>query len=132
VAASPFTYAVIRVVPRIEREEFVNAGVIVLARTRGYLGCAIDLDTSRVRALDPTADLAAIGRHLDAIRAVCAGDPAGGPIAALPMPDRFHWLTAPRSTILQPSTVHSGMTADPEATLRDLAARLVSPSPGPL
>jgi hypothetical protein len=113
------------VVPRIEREEFVNAGVIVFARTRDYLGCAIALDATRVRALDPTADLAAIGRHLDAVRAVCAGDPAGGAIAALPRPERFHWLTAPRSTVLQPSTVHSGMTADPAATLADLTKRLV-------
>jgi hypothetical protein len=104
----------------------VNAGVIVYARTRDFLACAIALDAARVRALDPTADLAAIERALDGVRAVCAGDAAGGAVAALPFPDRFHWLTAPRSTMIQTSTVHAGITTDPAATLRDLAARYVT------
>lgn len=127
--ASPFVYAVVRVVPRIEREEFVNAGVIVFARTLDFLACAIDLDEARLRALDPAADVAAIRHHLAALAAVCAGEAGGGPIAALPAPDRFHWLAAPRSTIIQPSTVHAGVTDDPAATLRDLVGRLVRRAP---
>ncbi len=122
---SPFDYAVIRVVPRIEREEFVNAGVVVFARTRDYLCARFALDPARVRALDPQADLAAIERHLTAIAAVCLGDPAAGTIAQLPRPDRFHWLVAPRSTIIQPGPVHAGLTDDPDATLRELVVRLV-------
>ena len=123
--ASPFDYAVIRVVPRIEREEFVNAAVIVFARTLEYLGCACALDEARVLAIDPSADLAAIRRHLDGIAAICDGDASAGTIAQLPRPDRFHWLTTPRSTLLQPSPVHAGMTDDPAATLAHLVARLV-------
>ena len=123
--ASPFDYAVIRVVPRIEREEFVNAAVIVFARTADYLGCACALDEARVLALDPTADLAAIRRHLAGIAAVCEGAAAAGPIGQLPRPDRFHWLTTPRSTLLQPSPVHAGMTDDPAATLAHLVEKLV-------
>lgn len=123
--ASPFDYAVIRVVPRIEREEFVNAGVIVFARTLDYLGCACALDEARVLALDPTADLAAIRRHLAGISAICDGAAAAGPIGRLPRPDRFHWLTTPRSTLLQPSPVHAGMTEDPAATLAHLVEKLV-------
>ncbi|HSN26295.1 MAG TPA: DUF3037 domain-containing protein [Kofleriaceae bacterium] len=123
--ASPFDYAVIRVVPRIEREEFVNAGVIVFARTLDYLRCACALDEARVLALDPTADLAAIRRHLAGISAVCDGAAAAGPIGRLPRPDRFHWLTTPRSTLLQPSPVHAGMTDDPAATLAHLVEKLV-------
>jgi hypothetical protein len=122
---APFDYAVIRIVPRVEREEFVNAGVIVFARTRDYLACAIAFDAARVRALDAGADVAAFERHLDAFRAVCDGTAAGGPVAALARADRFHWLTAPRSTVIQTSVVHAGMTADPAATLRDLIGRLV-------
>ena len=123
--ASPFDYAVIRVVPRIEREEFVNAGVIVFARTLDYLGCACALDEARVLAIDPSADLAAIRRHLAGISAVCDGAAIAGPIGKLPRPDRFHWLTTPRSTLLQPSPVHAGMTEDPAATLAHLVDKLV-------
>lgn len=123
--ASPFDYAVIRVVPRIEREEFVNAGVIVFARTLDYLGCACALDETRVLALDPAADLAAIRRHLAGIAAICDGAASAGPIGRLPRPDRFHWLTTPRSTLLQPSPVHAGMTEDPASTLAHLVEKLV-------
>ena len=124
--ASPFDYSVIRVVPRVEREEFVNAGVIVFARTLDYLGCACDLDEDRLRALDPASDISAIRRHLAAVEAICTGDRAAGTIAQLPRPERFHWLTTPRSTLIQPSPVHAGMTDDPAATLRELVARLVT------
>jgi hypothetical protein len=122
---SPFDYAVLRVVPRVEREEFVNAGVIVHARTRDFLACACALDEARVRCLDPTADLAAIARHLAAVRAVCDGDVTAGAIARLPKPERFHWLVAPRSTLIQTSAVHGGLTEDPIATVHQLIARLV-------
>lgn len=124
--ASPFDYAIIRVVPRVEREEFVNAGVIVFARTLDYLGCACALEDARVIALDPTADLAAIRRHLAGIEGICTGDAKAGAIAQLPRPDRFHWLTTPRSTLIQPSPVHSGMTDDPASIQRELIARYVA------
>ena len=127
--ASPFDYAIVRVVPRVEREEFVNAGVIVFARTLDYLACACALDPARVRALDPGVELDAIARHLAAVEAICRGDAAGGPVAAWPRPDRFHWLVAPRSTLIQTSPVHTGMTEDPAATLADLLARRVAPAP---
>lgn len=124
-ARSPYDYAIVRVVPRVEREEFVNVGAIVFARTRDFLACAIELDAAVVRALAPAADLDAIAGHLDAFAAVCAGAPDAGPVAALPAPDRFHWLTAPRSTVIQTGPIHVGVTDDPAAALRELIARRV-------
>lgn len=112
-----FDYAVLRVVPRVEREEFVNVGVVVFSPALGYLGCRIEVDEARLRALWPAADVEAIRRHLDAVRAVCAGDRAAGPIASLSLSERFHWLTAPRNTMIQPSPVHAGLCDEPEATL---------------
>jgi hypothetical protein len=123
--AVPYQYAVVRIVPVIEREEFLNAGVIVFARTRGYLGCALALDEDLLRALAPAADVAMIAGHLDAFRKVCDGDPDGGPVAALPAHERFHWLTAARSATIQPGPVHAGVTDDPAAALADLFARRV-------
>lgn len=124
-----FEYAIIRVVPRIERAEFVNAGVVLFARAAGFLGCELALDPARLRALAGPGpiDLATIETHLAAMRAVCAGDPAAGPIAALPPQERFHWLVSPRSTSIQLSPVHGGLTADPPATLRHLFRTLVEP-----
>lgn len=128
-ASCPYDYAVVRVVPRVEREEFVNAGVIVFARTRGYLAvrlddrAAIDL---RLRALAGALDLAAVHRHLDGLAAVCAGAADGGPIAALPPSERFHWMVTPRSSIIQCSVVHAGVCVDPAATLDRLFAQLVA------
>lgn len=124
--AGPYDYALVRVVPVIEREEFVNAGVILFARTQGFLGCALALDEALVRALCPAADLAMIARHLDAFRLVCDGDPDGGPVARLPPHERFHWLTAPRSATIQPGPVHAGVTDAPAAALADLFARRVA------
>lgn len=123
-----FEYAVVRIVPRIEREEFVNAGVILFARSAGFLGCQIQLDEQRLRALGGggTLDVAAVAAHLQAMREVCAGTTEAGPIARLPAPERFHWLVSPRSTAIQVSPVHAGATDDPRATLDRLYHTLVA------
>src|SRR6266513_682834 len=97
----PYDYAVFRIVPRVEREEFVNVGVIVSCPARDFLEARIELDEARLRALDPALDLETVRAHLDALRAISAGDSQGGAIARLPQRERFHWLTAPRSTIIQ-------------------------------
>jgi hypothetical protein len=124
---SSFDYAVIRVVPRVEREEFVNAGVILFCRTRRYLGARIALDRDRLRPLAPEVDMDEIERHLAVIPLICSGSPAGGPIAALPIAERFHWLVSPRSTVIQVSPVHSGLSGDPEASLDRLLDEIVRP-----
>ena len=121
---APFAYATIRVVPRVEREEFVNVGVVLYSRPRKYLGVQARLDAERLRALWPELDLDAVARQLDVIRLVAAGDPAGGAIALLPASERFGWLSAPASTIVQPGPVHAGLAADPEAALQELFADL--------
>jgi DUF3037 family protein len=124
---APFDYAIVRVVPRVEREEFVNAGVVLHCRPRRFLAARIKLDEARLAALDPSVDLELVRSHLAAFERVAAGDAAAGPIAALPQPDRFHWLVAPRSTLIQTSAVHSGVSEDPEAELgcilREMVAR---------
>lgn len=125
-ARAPFDYAIVRVVPRVEREEFINAGVIVHAPTLGFLGCTLRLDAARVTALAKDIDVETLARHIDAFRAVCEGDPAAGPIAALPPTERFHWLVAPRSTAIQTSPVHGGMCDNPVIALHDLFARRVA------
>src|ERR687886_3131022 len=105
----PFDYAVIRVVPRVEREEFINAGVIVSCPARNFLKARIELNRQRLAALAPALDAALVQRHLDAIPAICEGVAAAGPIGLLPPRARFHWLVAPRSTIIQTSPVHTGL-----------------------
>jgi hypothetical protein len=127
---APFAYATIRVVPRVEREEFVNVGVVLFSRPRKFLGVEARLDGDRLRALWPELDLDAIERQLDVIRLVIAGDPAGGAVAHLPAAERFGWLSAPASTILQPGPVHAGLADDPDVALHDLFADLVA-SPNP-
>lgn len=122
----PFGYAVIRVVPRVEREEFVNAGVVLFSRPRRYLGARVGLDPGRLRALWPGLDVAAVQRQLELICKVAAGDPAGGAIARLSPAERFGWLTAPASTVVQPGPVHAGLTDDPAQELDDLYAALVA------
>jgi hypothetical protein len=124
-ARSAFDYAIIRVVPRVEREEFVNAGVVLHAPTLDFLGCRLALDRARLAALAPDADAAEIDDHLEALRRVCAADPDAGPVARLGRAERFHWLTAPRSTVVQPSPVHSGLCEDPARALDDLFERHV-------
>ena len=125
-AAEPFQYAVLRVVPRIEREEFVNVGVIVFCRTRRFLRARVALDPRRIRTLSPDIDLETVREHLDARVRIAAGDPDAGPIAALPQSERFHWLVAPSSTVIQTSSVHSGLCDEPESVLDRLFEQLVT------
>ena len=120
-----YSYAVVRIVPRVERGEFVNVGVILFARTARFLSACIEIDHARLSALAPDLDVASIERHLDAFVAICAGAPEGGPIARLPLTERFHWLTAPRSAIIQISPVHIGCGDDPHTALDALCAALV-------
>ena len=121
-----FSYAVVRVVPRVEREEFVNVGVILFCAERRWLGCHLVADPARLRALAPRVDTDEIARHLDGLRAVCEGEASAGPIAALPPSERFHWLVAPRSTSIQTSPVHAGVAEDPAAALAHLYETLVA------
>ena len=122
----PFDYAIIRVVPRVEREEFINAGVIVSCPTRNYLKAKIKLDTERLAALAPELDLAMIMKHLEAIPILCEGGAMAGPIGQLPLRARFHWLVAPRSTIIQTSPVHTGLCEDGDEMLERLLEKMVS------
>lgn len=129
-ARSQFQYAVVRVVPRIERGECFNAGVILFCRPRRFLAARAALDARRLTALAPDADAEVLRSHLDALVAVAAGAPGAGPIAALPQSDRFHWLVAPSSTVLQPSPVHTGLCEDPAEVLDRLFRALVLPMSG--
>jgi hypothetical protein len=122
---SVFQYAIIRVVPRVERGECLNAGVVLLCRPKRFLGARVHLDEGRLAALAPDLDPELIRPHLAAIERIAAGDPAAGPIARLGKAERFHWLVAPASTMIQPSEVHSGLCDDPVAELTRLVATLV-------
>ena len=122
-----YDYAIIRVVPRVEREEFVNVGVIVSCPARGFLEARIELDEQRLRALDPTLDVESIRDHLATIPVICAGGERAGPIGQLSQRERFHWLTAPRSTIIQTSPAHTGRCKDPTAALERLLDTMVRP-----
>jgi len=116
-----YEYAYVRVTPRVETGEFVNAGVILFCRTRRFLGAHIALDRDRLRSLAPELDLAAVQAQLDLIPRICAGE---GPIGKLGQAEAFHWLVAPHSTVIQTSPVHAGLCADPAAALAQLGARL--------
>ncbi len=120
-----FQYAVLRVVPRVERGESLNAGVVLFSRRHGFLAARTELDEAALAALAPGCDAAEVRAHLLTLERVAAGDPAGGAIAGLEASERFHWLTAPASTIVQPSPVHTGLTSDPGAELEHLFMRLV-------
>ena len=120
-----FQYSIVRLLPRVERGESLNVGVILLCRSQRYLGARIALDERRLAALAPDLDPATVRPHLDAIERIAAGDPAAGPIARLGQPERFHWLVAPSSTMIQPSEVHTGLCDDPAAELDHLMATLV-------
>ena len=121
----PYEYAVLRVVPRVERAEFVNAGVIVFSRQRRVLIARISLDEVRLRALWPAVDVEAIRKHLDAVDRVCAGDTEASPIARMSQSERFHWLTSPKSTVIQVSPVRTGLSAEPEKVADTLVRELV-------
>jgi hypothetical protein len=120
-----FDYALLRAVPRIERGETVNVGVVVYCQDRDFLEAAVHVDVTRLTCLDPEADVDAVREALDAICAVCRGDAEAGPAGALPRGERFRWLTAPRSTIVQPGPVHAGLTGDPSAEIERLLETLV-------
>ena len=122
-----FAYAVLRVVPRVERGERFNAGVVVFCRRRGFLAARAGLDERRLAALAPAVDPEQVRAHLDALVRIAAGDPGGGSVAALEPSERFGWLVAPSSTIIQPSAVHTGLCDDPGEMLERLFAELVAP-----
>ena len=124
-ALSSFDYAILRVVPRVEREEFLNAGVILFCLERDFLQARVELNEERLRALWPAADVELIRQHLEAIPRICAGSPDAGPIARLSLRERFHWLVSPRSTMIQVSPVHSGLCEKPERALDELFRRMV-------
>jgi hypothetical protein len=124
-ALCTYDYAIVRVVPHVERGEFVNAGVIVACAAQGFLKARIDLDETRVLMLDPTADLEALRAALAAIPAICAGGDDAGPIGRLSLRERFDWLVAPRSTSIQVSPVHVGRCDDLDAALERLLQKMV-------
>ena len=124
-ALNSYDYAIVRVVPCVERGEYINVGVILFCRTRRFLGALISLDTQRLTALFPAIDLAMVQQHLDSIPLVCTGTAEAGIIGQLSQSERFHWLVSPRSTIIQTSPVHSGLCTDPAATLEHLLKTMV-------
>ena len=120
-----YDYAVVRVVPRVEREEFVNVGVIVSCYERDFLEARIELDEARLSAIDPAVDLATVRAHLATIPVICAGGEEAGPIGKLSPRERFRWLVAPRSTVIQVSPAHTGLSGDPAAALEQLLGNMV-------
>jgi hypothetical protein len=124
--AQPFAYAVLRVVPRVERGERLNVGVVLFSRRHDFLDLRTHVDRDRLAAFAPDLDPVPVLSRLEALKLVVCGDPAGGALAALEPSERFGWLVAPSSTIIQPSDVHTGLTADPRATLDRLFAALVA------
>lgn len=122
----PFEYAIVRVVPRVERGEAFNAGIVLHSRAARFLGARTRLDEALLVAMSPDCDAEAIRDHLATIEQIAAGDPAAGPLARLSAPERFHWLVAPSSTIIQPSDVHTGLTEDAAETLDHLFRTLVA------
>jgi hypothetical protein len=124
-APNSFDYAVLRVVPRVEREEFVNAGVILFCLAKDFLSARVEVNEPRLRALWPDLDLDLVREHLTAIPRICAGSPDAGPIARLTLRERFHWLVAPRSTMVQVSPVHAGLCDEPERALDELFRQVV-------
>ncbi len=123
---SPYSYAIYRLVPRIDRGEQMNVGVLVFSRPAGYLAVRTALDEGRLRALWPDVEPAAIRPHLTALERIAAGEADAGPMARLDVTARFHWLTAPSSTVIQPSEIHTGVCGDPAAELERLFGSLVA------
>ena len=124
-ALNSYDYAIVRVVPCVERGEYINAGVILFCRTRRFLDALVYLDIQRLTTLYPAVDLDMVQRHLDIIPLVCAGSADAGAIGQLSQSERFHWLVSPRSTIIQTSPAHSGLSTDPAATLEHLLKTMV-------
>ena len=122
-----YDYAIVRVVPRVDRGEFINAGVIVSCRAQGYLEARIELDARRLKALDPALDLEMVRAHLATIPAICKGGEEAGAIGCLSPRERFDWLVAPRSTIIQTSPVHTGHCKSPAAAIEHLLDAMVRP-----
>ena len=125
--AMPYQWALLQVVPRVERDERFNAGVIVFCRSRRFLDAQVVLDSRKLRALDPGADEELIRAHLNTLARIAVGDLTAGPVAALEQAERFHWLVAPSSTIIQPAAVHGGVTTDPSGTLERMFHQMVAP-----
>ena len=125
-APASYDYAVVRVVPRVDREEFINAGVILFSKSRHFLAARVEVDEERLRSLSPAVDVDLVRRHLEAIPRICAGEEDAGPIALLSQSERFQWLVAPRSTMIQISPVHGGLCDDPAARLEELFQWLVA------
>ncbi len=125
-ASEVFQYAVLQVVPRVERGERFNAGVVVYSRRHRFLAARVHLDRAKLAALAPGTDADEVERHLGALARVAAGDPDAGAVASMEQSERFHWLAAPSSTVIQASPVHTGLTEDPEATLERLFGDLVA------
>ncbi len=121
----PFEYAIVRIMPRVERGEAFNAGIVLHSRAGRFLGARTKLDEALLVAMSPDCDPEAIHDHLATIERIAAGDPTAGPIAALSAPERWHWLASPSSTMIQPSEIHTGLSADPAATLEHLFRTLV-------
>jgi hypothetical protein len=123
---SSYDYAIIRVVPHVERGEYINVGVILFCRTRNSLGALMHLDTQRLYMLAPDLDLVAVREQLEIIRQVCQGEASMGSIGQMSTSERFHWLVSPRSTIIQTSPVHCGFCHDPALALQHLLDKLVA------
>jgi len=123
--SAPFQYAIVRVVPRVERGECMNVGVVFFCRPRRYLAARIALDEARLVAFAPELDVDEVRAHLEAMDRIAAGDSEAGPVAQLEQSERFHWLVAPSSTVIQTSPVHTGLCEDPEETLAALVGKLV-------
>lgn len=124
-ARNSYDYALVRLVPHVERGECINSGVILFCRTRQFLGALTHLDSARALALAPHLDLDVVRQHLDRIPLICAGGEQAGSIGLLSQPERFHWLVSPRSTIIQTSPVHSGLCDDPQKELEELFQEMV-------
>ena len=124
-SVQPYEYCVLRAVPRVERGEYINVGVVLYCQQLDFLGCATQVDSERVRALDPTADVEGIEALLGAVSKVCCGGPDSGPAGQDTLGRRFRWLIAPRSTVVQPGQVHTGLNADPAAALDRLVGSLL-------
>lgn len=125
-AQASYDYAVVRVVPRVDREEFINVGVILFSKALHFLAARVEVNEERLRSLAPAVDVDLVRRHLEAIPRICAGEEDAGPIALLSQSERFQWLVAPRSTMIQVSPVHGGLCDDPAARLNELFQWLVA------